>query len=278
MINYISFQIRYPMSNFLAQFPWLENPIRILIYFISAMLVAFLLKVVTHWLLKLGRLAPNGRKPSLERQKTLHSLISSTINLTFLIIVIVASMGLFIDLNTLAWVMGLFTAALGFGARLVVGDYLSGLNFLFEDIFAVGEKIEISGVRPIEGVVETISLRTTMLRSSSGELYIVPNGEIRSVRNFSRGKFSIANITLKIMSADLGLARATLEAIREEAVTLLPNLIEPWKVTNLEGMIGQYTELTLIAKARFGKAAEMRPYLLALVQEQLLKVNIQLVS
>ena len=68
------------MSNFLAQFPWLENPIRILIYFISAILVAFLLKVITHWLLKLGRLAPNGRKPSLERQKTLHSLISSTIN------------------------------------------------------------------------------------------------------------------------------------------------------------------------------------------------------
>ena len=266
------------MSNLLAQFPWLENPIRILIYFVSAMLVAFLLRVVTNGLVKLGRLAPHGRKPSLERQKTLQSLISSAINLTVLIIVIVASMGLFIDLNTLAWVMGLLTAALGFGARLVVGDYLSGLSFLFEDTFAVGEKIEISGSRPIEGVVESITLRTTMLRSSSGELYIVPNGEIRSVRNFSRGKFSIANITLKIASADLSLARATLEALAEEAVTLLPNLIEPWKVTNLMGMIGQYTELTLIAKARFGKGAEMRPYLLALVQERLLEVNIQLAS
>jgi moderate conductance mechanosensitive channel len=266
------------MSNLLAQFPWLENPIRILIYFISAMLVAFFLRVVTNGLVKLGSLAPHGRKPSPERQKTLQSLISSAINLIVLIIVIVASMGLFIDLNTLAWVMGLLTAALGFGARLVVGDYLSGLSFLFEDTFAVGEKIEISGSRPIEGVVESITLRTTMLRSSSGELYIVPNGEIRSVRNFSRGKFSIANITLKIASADLNLARATLEALAEEAVTLLPDLIEPWKVTNLVGMIGQYTELTLIAKARFGKGAEMRPYLLALVQERLLEVNIQLAS
>jgi len=266
------------MNNFLTQFPWLENPIRILIYFTSAMLIAFLLKTATHWLVKLGRLAPHGRKPSLERQKTLQSLLSSAINLTVLIIVIVASMVLFIDLNTLAWVMGLFTAAIGFGARLVVGDYLSGLSFLFEDAFAVGEKIEISGSRPIEGVVESINLRTTMLRSSSGELYIVPNGEIRSVRNFSRGKFSIANITLKIMSTDMSLARATLEVLGEEAVTLLPNLIEPWKVTNLEGVIGQYTELTLIAKARFGKGAEMRPYLLALVQERLLEVDIQLIG
>jgi small conductance mechanosensitive channel len=266
------------MNDFLAQYPWLETPIRILIYFAAALLVAFLLRRLTRWLIKLGRLAPHGRKPTPERQKTLQSLISSTINLIALISAVLASMSLFIEPNTLAWVVGLFGTAFGFGARLVIGDYLSGLSFLFEDTFAVGEKIEIRGTPPIEGVVETISLRTTMMRSPSGELLIVPNGEIRAVRNFSRGKFSIANITIKIQSSDLSTARATLEALGNEAVTLLPNLIEPWKVTNLEGMIGQYTELTLIAKARFGKAAEMRPHLLELVQERLLEVNIQLVS
>jgi len=266
------------ISHFITQYPWLDNLIRIVIYFALAWLIAFLLRRATRWLIKLGRLAPHGRKPSPERQKTLHSLLSSTINLVVIVITVVASMGLFVDPNTIAWVMGLFSAAFGFGARVVIGDYLSGLSFLFEDTFAVGEKIEITGVRPIEGVVEAINLRTTALRSPSGELYVVPNGEIRAVRNFSRGKFSIANITLKIQASDLNTARATLEALGDEAVTLLPNLIEPWRVTNLEGMIGQYTELTLIAKARFGKAAEMRPHLLALVQERLLEQNIQLVS
>lgn len=266
------------MNDLLAQFPGFEIPARILIYSAAAMLVAFLLRRLGRWLVKLGRLAPKSRKPSLERQKTLQSLISSAINLVVIILAVIAIMGLFVDPTTIAWVMGLFSAAFGFGARLIIGDYLSGLSFLFEDTFAVGEKIEITGVRPIEGVVEAINLRTTALRSPSGELYIVPNGEIRAVRNFSRGKFSIANITLKIQATDLSTARATLESLGDEAVTLLPNLIEPWKVTNLEGMIGQYTELTLIAKARFGKAAEMRPHLLALVQERLLEQNIQLVS
>ena len=194
------------------------------------------------------------------------------------ILATIASMSLFIDPNALAWVVGLLGTALGFGAGLIIGDYLSGLSFLFEDTFSVGDKIEIHVPSTIEGVVEAINLRTTLLRSPSGELYIVPNGEIRAVRNFSRGKFSIANITLKIQGSDLGTARTTLEALGSEAVTLLPNLIEPWKVTNLGGTIGQYTELTLIAKARFGKAAEMRPHLLALVQERLLEVDIQLVS
>lgn len=266
------------MNHLLTQFPWLETPLRILIYFASAMLFAFLLRRAVPGLVKVSHLAPYRRKPSLERQKTLQSLVSSTIGLAALIIASVASMGLFIAPDTLAWVVGLFSAAFGFGARLIIGDYLSGLSFLFEDTFAVGEKIEISGNPTIEGVVEHINLRTTSLRSSSGELYIVPNGEIRTVRNFSRGKFSIANITIRIQSMDLSSARATLEALGDEAVTLLPNLIEPWKVTNLGGVIGQYTELTLIAKARLGKAAEMRPHLLTLVQERLLEMNIQLVS
>ena len=63
-----------------------------------------------------------------------------------------------------------------------------------------------------------------------------------------------------------------------EAVALLPNLIEPWQVTNLGGVTGQHTELTLIAKARFGKAAELRLRLLALVQERLSDVDVQLVN
>ena len=266
------------MNDFLTQFSGFEIPVRIVVYFTSALLVAFLLRRLARWLIKLGRLAPKSRMPSFERQKTLQSLVSSTINLIVLIVTLIASMGLFVDPTTIAWVMGLFSAAFGFGARLIIGDYLSGLSFLFEDTFAVGEKIEIRGTPSIEGVVETISVRTTALRSPSGELIIVPNGEIRAVRNFSRGKFSIANITLKIQAADLSTARTTLEALGDEAITLLPNLIEPWKVTNLEGVIGQYTELTLIAKARFGKAAEMRPHLLALVQERLLEQEIQLVS
>ena len=266
------------MNNPLIQSSWVDKSIHILTYFIIALLAAFLLKRVSHWLIRIGRLAPRNYKPSPERQKTLHSLIASTINFTAIIVAIIASMGLFINAETVAWVMGLLSAAIGFGARLIIGDYLSGLSFLFEDTFAVGEKIEIRGTPAIEGVVEDITLRTTALRSPSGELYIVPNGEIRAVRNFSRGKFSIANITLKILSTDLSTARTLLETLGNEAVTLLPNLIEPWKVTNLEGVIGQYTELTLIAKARFGKAAEMRPHLLELVQERLLEANIQLVS
>jgi len=227
---------------------------------------------------RLGRLAPKSRKPSPERQKTLQSLISSAISLIVFIIATLASMGLFIQSDTLVWMVGLFSAAFGLGARPLISDYLAGLSFIFEDTFAVGEKIELPGSTAMEGVVEAINLRATLLRSPSGELYVVPNGEIRTVRNFSRGKFSIANVTLKISASDLGNTIMILETLGEDAVILLPNLIEPWQVISPEGVIGQFTELTLVAKARFGKAADMRPRLLRLVQERLAEADIALAA
>jgi hypothetical protein len=80
----------------------------------------------------------------------------------------------------------------------------TGISFIFEDTFDVGEKVEILNV---EGVIEAVNLRTSTLRAPTGELYIVPNGEIRLIRNFSRGRFSITKITLKLAGEDLGHAR-----------------------------------------------------------------------
>ena len=266
------------MSNLFAQIPWMEEVIRILIYFASAWLVAFLMKRLVRRVLRFGQLAPNSHKPSLQRQQTLQSLVSSSINLLVLIIAVLASLGLFIKPDTLAWMVGLFSAAFGLGARPLISDFLSGLSFIFEDTFSVGEKIEIPTNPVIEGVVEAMNLRTTLLRSPTGELYVVPNGEIRTVRNFSRGKFSVANVTLKILASDLGGAIMILEEFEKEAILLLPNLIEPWQVISPTGEIGNYTELTIVAKARFGKAAEMRPRLLSLVQERLVEADIALVD
>jgi hypothetical protein len=99
---------------------------------------------------------------------------------------------------------------------------------------------------------------------------------VRVVRNFSRGRFSTADVRLKIAAADLSRALPLLEELGREAVALLPNLLEPWQVISESGIIGQQTELTLLAKARFGRAAEMRPRLLALVQEHLAEVGIPL--
>lgn len=256
--------------------PWREDVIRIAIYFLLAVIISTLSKWIAKGIMRLGWLMPRFRQPRQERQKTIQSLITSAISLIAFITATLSSIGLFVEPDTLVWMVGLFSAAFGLGARPLISDYLAGISFIFEDTFAVGEKTELPGIHPVEGVIEAISLRTTSFRAPSGELYVVPNGEIRTVRNFSRGKFSLANVSLKIASNDLDRALPFLEELGREAVALLPNLLEPWQVISESGIIGQDTELTLIAKARFGKASDMKPRLLTLVQTRLVEAKINL--
>ena len=205
-----------------------------------------------------------------ERLETLRGLVSSGLTFLGFAVATFFTLLLFVDGDTLIWMIGLFSAAFGFGARPFLSDFLTGIAFFFEDTFDVGEKVELGGTAgSIEGVVESVNMRTTEIRAPSGELLTVPNGEIRLIRNYSRGRFSIADIKLKINAEDVQEAIEVLTNMADEAVTLLPNLLEPWLVLSESGEMGQTVELKLTAKARFGQAAEMRPRMLALVQERL---------
>jgi moderate conductance mechanosensitive channel len=212
-----------------------------------------------------------------ERQHTIQHLVASTISITAFVIAALLSLGQFLSAETLALLAGLFTAAFSLGARPLIADILAGMSFIFEDNFDVGEKIEIASVTgKVEGVVETMNLQTTTVRAPTGELYVVPNSEIRILRNFSRSRFSTAHIKLKLATDDLDRALPLLSELGSEATVLLPNLMGSWQVISETGALGAHTELTLLAKASFGQAAELRPRLLALVQERLTEAGITL--
>ncbi len=74
--------------------------------------------------------------------------------------------------------------AIGFGAQSLVRDVITGFFIILEDQFSVGDYIKISS---FEGVVEELGMRVTKLRDFSGELHIIPNGEIHVVTNRTRG-------------------------------------------------------------------------------------------
>jgi small-conductance mechanosensitive channel len=250
-----------------------SDGVHIAVYFLLAYLVHRLSGRLARRVLRIGSLANKRRQLRLERQKTLTSLVASAITFLSVVTAVLLSLSLFVGGETLVWMVGLFAAAFGLGARPLVSDYLTGVGFLFEDTFDVGEKVDILGN---EGVVEAVNLRTTTLRSPSGELFVVPNGEIRIVRNFSRGRFSLASVTVKLNAEDLSQALSVLEELGKEALLILPNLLEPWQVISQSGSLGQQTELTLVAKAKYAMGAEMRPRLLALVHERLNEAGIQL--
>lgn len=229
-------------------------------------------------LIGLNRFTRASRRPSFQRQETLRGLFRGVISFFGFLAAALASLSLFAETDTLVWMVGLFSAGFGFAARPVISDLLTGIGLMFDNTFEVGDKVEMIGVlsNNIEGVVEAVYLRNTIIRAQTGEPITVPNGEIRLLRNFSRGKHSLTKIRLNIATSDLTEALAVLDILRDEAPGLLPNLLEPWQLISETGEMGQHTEITLVSKAKFGKGAEMRPRLLSLIEERFTQANISL--
>ncbi len=78
---------------------------------------------------------------------------------------------------------GVAGIAIGFGAQTLVKDIISGLLFLFDYAFRIGETIESGSMK---GKVESVSLRSVKLRHDKGGLHTVPFGSLSMITNFSR--------------------------------------------------------------------------------------------
>jgi small conductance mechanosensitive channel len=89
---------------------------------------------------------------------------------------------------------GVAGVAIGLAAQTIVKDCLNGMLILVEDQYKVGDTVRLAG---LSGKVESMSLRTTMVRDSDGTLYTVPNSQITSVANLSRD-FSLATIRVSV--------------------------------------------------------------------------------
>ncbi|MBX4994669.1 small-conductance mechanosensitive channel [Rhizobium binae] len=77
----------------------------------------------------------------------------------------------------------IFGLAVSFGSQSLVRDIVSGIFYLADDAFRVGEYIDCNKVK---GTVEGFTLRSVRLRHQSGQLHTVPFGQLGQITNFSR--------------------------------------------------------------------------------------------
>jgi len=118
------------------------------------------------------------------RKGTLLTLLRKVIvALIGVIVVLITLNAVGINIGPLLAGAGILGLAVGFGSQTLVKDILSGVFFLMDDAFRVGDYIETAGTK---GMVEHISLRSLRLRHPRGMVYTIPFGDMGSVQNFSR--------------------------------------------------------------------------------------------
>lgn len=149
------------------------------------------------------------------------------------------------DIKTVLAAAGIGGVALGFGAQSLVKDIISGFFILAENQFAVGDVVTIGDMT---GTVEEMELRVTKIRNFNGELYTIPNGEIKTVTNHTKG--NRVAIVDTLVSYDVKIEKAV-ETI-EKACKLLGQeskiLLEPPQVLGVTLFGDTYFSVRAIAK------------------------------
>ena len=121
---------------------------------------------------------------TVQQMSTLKSLATSVFNyiMYFIIVTIVLSI-IGVNVTSILAVAGVGGIAISFGAQTLVKDIISGMFIWMEGSITVGDVVTINS---LSGVVESIAIRTTTVRDYNGNIYIIPNGDIRTITNMSR--------------------------------------------------------------------------------------------
>jgi small-conductance mechanosensitive channel len=126
-------------------------------------------------------------------------------------LIILSSLGL--DIGPLIAGAGVIGLAIGFGSQTLVRDILSGVFFLIDDAFRVGDYIETGGIK---GMVEQISLRSVKLRHPRGMVFTIPFGDMGAVQNFSRD-YIITKLDVRVRyDADVDRIRKIVKMINRD--------------------------------------------------------------
>ena len=155
------------------------------------------------------------------RENTLKKLSANVISYVVYFIAFIMILDNVLGFNVGALLAGAGVAglAIGFGAQNLVRDIISGFFIIFEDQFSVDDYVLVSGV---EGTVEEIGLRTTKILSWTGEMNVLPNGDITQVTNYSvNNGLSVVDINIPYES-DIDIA----ERIIEDIAKTLPKKYE----------------------------------------------------
>lgn len=194
---------------------------------------------------QLGRVGDGGALPPNEiaRQGRLRTLLPVFRNalaaglLSVAALTVLSQMG--VQIGPLIAGAGVVGVAIGFGSQTLVKDVVSGIFYLLDDAFRVGEYIEAGSYT---GTVESFSLRSVRLRHHRGPIFTVPFGSLGAIKNSSRD-WTVDKFRIRVpFKTDLGKVRKLIKTIGGQLLAdpeLGASFIEPLKLKGVE-QIGEY--------------------------------------
>jgi small-conductance mechanosensitive channel len=220
------------------------------------------------------------RSEAAKHRQAVASVISSVaISLLYVMVAVDIANQIGLPLGSLVAPAAVLGAALGFGAQRIVQDLLSGFFVITEKQYGFGDLVEVTvnGGGEARGTVEDVTLRVTKLRTSDGEVFTVPNGQIVKSLNLSKD-WARAVVDIPVpATADINRVNEVLRDVTTTAsrVDDLPDLLldEP-QLMGVESIEKDTVKLRMVARTLPGKQFEVGRRLRSLVVSALRRAGV----
>jgi small conductance mechanosensitive channel len=229
---------------------------------IAYILTRLLRKVSRH----LSDLSHREGLPTALRTQQLRTISSVIYSVGVFAILFVAAMQVLpllgINMGPLLASAGIVGLAIGFGAQTLVRDFINGFLVLVENQYDIGDTIKVAGV---QGVVETMTLRRTVLRDDSGALHTVPSSEIKVVSNLTRDWTQLSLYVSVAYGADSDRVIQLLNEVAEAVVNdpaYADKIVAKPEVPGIDKVSGGEVDYLMLVKtkpgAQFAISRELR--------------------
>ena len=220
------------------------------------------------------------RTETAKHRQAVASVISwVTIALICVVVLLQITDILAIPLGSLVAPAAVLGAALGFGAQRIVQDLLSGFFNITEKQYGFGDLVTLTlgSANDATGTVEDVTLRVTKLRTSDGEVFTIPNGQIMKSLNLSKD-WARAVVDIPVpTNADLNEVNELLHAVCENAMknpAMSELLLDQPQLMGVESLELDTVNLRMVARTLPGKQFEVGRQLRLLVIAALARAGI----
>lgn len=245
---------------------WHQDLIRFARYdvpkLLTILLLAFilirLLSIITRKLVEISKRGSTGGAIRTQQISTVVGVIRSFGVFLITLVTIMQVLQVFnINIAPLLASAGIAGLAIGFGAQTLVKDVINGFFILAENQFEVGESIRAAGV---QGTVEEITMRRTILRDVDGTIHVIPNSKIEIVSNMTRDWSQVRLHIAADYNEDSDKVIRVLHEVAQELYndpTYHDYLVAEPEVPGIERVTGSEVDYLMLAKVRPGKQYEV---------------------
>jgi moderate conductance mechanosensitive channel len=205
-----------PSGFVLSLTPMLGTAAKVAIIIITAVFLhVFQKKVISKAIVKgLQKMRKESQDLLATRSKTMAFVVVKVIAVIIWIIAIVTILGVIeVDTAPLLATLGVASLGLGFAVQNLIRDYLQGFFIVLEDWYRIGDWVTIAGM---EGEVEIVSPRRTVLREINGTMHVIPNSQIQFASNQTRDWARINLYVTVAYKEDIGHVCQVIDSVCEE--------------------------------------------------------------